>query len=174
MLINSRNLFTSLFLVFSLGCASTVKDVSSTIQGKKSNAEVTNLTLLPIGFPDDSALLDVMHECIMLEKVRSSAMSSSSKFNLAIKNQIINEPIDINGFNLKIDFIDVIPHRWRFPSVRPSSTATFTLTINKNGKAIGSTEQSISSGVSFGACDRLEKISIAAGRYAVRWASTQI
>ena len=59
-------------------------------------------------------------------------------------------------------------------AIRPSSNATIKASILKDGATLYTTTKLIGSSVAFGACDRLEKISVAEGRYISKWASKYI
>ncbi|GAA5214795.1 hypothetical protein ACFSJ3_05715 [Corallincola platygyrae] len=148
--------------IFTLGllvvaCGSTQKHVS-TKSVERSPAPM--MKLLPVSFSDEVASGKFKAECSMLQVLNDSIIENSANVTLSS---------DASGYALEVSFVEVVPHRWVFGSVRPSSSATFIASVTKDGQTIDTTKKTIGSAVAFGACDRLEKIALASGRYVAKW-----
>lgn len=131
------------------------------------------LWLEAVDFDGDLDVVRVKSECSMLEKLTGSILASVNNYEVNIK-ALNKEERPEDYFSLEVTYVNVIPHRWVFPSIRPSSSATVKAQIKKNGEVWYTTSKPINSGMALGACDRLEKIAVAGGRYVAKWASTQI
>ncbi|WP_299269662.1 hypothetical protein [uncultured Psychrosphaera sp.] len=107
-------------------------------------------------------------DCAMLSGLEKSILDSSKTSALKV---LPSNSITPEQYELKVEYTNVESHKWLFMAIRPSSAAEAKASIVKNGKVLHSTTQSISSAVAFGACDRLEKISLAQGRYISKWLS---
>ena len=95
-----------------------------------------------------------------------------------MKNELYSESVEQQEkskaeYVVEAKYIEINSHRWVFPSVRPSSSATLHVQLKKGDEIIAKTTKEIGSGVAFGACDRLEKIAVAGGRYVSKWTSNQ-
>ena len=105
-------------------------------------------------------------ECAMLPALTKSILDVAQTHSLDIVpgNNITNDQ-----YQLKVEYVEVVPHRWAFLAVRPSSNATIKASVLKGDETLYTTTKLIGSAVAFGACDRLEKISVAQGRYIAQW-----
>ncbi len=112
-------------------------------------------------------------QCSMLEKLSESILQSAKEYGVKIVDDEIAENQKSGEFFLNVTYVDVTSHRWALFSIRPSSNATLQADIVKDGKVIRSTQKMIGSGVALGACDRLEKIATAGGKYIAKWSSRQ-
>lgn len=110
-------------------------------------------------------------ECEMLPVLKKSILDSSRPYSVNISP---SDSIAIDQYELEVEYVDVVPHRWTFMAIRPSSNATIKASILKGGVILHTTTKRIGSGVAMGACDRLEKISAAEGRYISKWLSKYI
>ncbi|MBB3167085.1 hypothetical protein [Simiduia aestuariiviva] len=132
------------------------------------------LSLETVDFSGDLDVRKVKVECSMLEKLSTSILDSATKYNANIISHDDPSASSPKEYTLKVTYVNVIPHRWTFMAIRPSSSATVAAEILKGGKVIKFTKKVIGSGVAFGACDRLEKIAITGGRYIAKWSSQQV
>lgn len=138
------------------------------------SSEPQHIYLMPVIFSDPTNLDKVKNECSMLEMLKKAIIQTSTDYQLKfeqLENEIVQNP---ETPQVKVEFTEVIPHRWTFMAIRPSSTASFRISIYKNGKLTNEVVKSIGSGMALGACDRLEKIAISTGRYVNAWVSKQI
>ena len=124
------------------------------------------LALTPISFSNQVVVGKFQTDCSMLERLTLSIVESSKNYLFNIKSKELSND---NKYELIVDYINVVPHRWTFLSLRPNSNATFKVTVLINGVPLHSTTKLIGSAVAFGACDRLDKIAIAGGRYITKW-----
>ncbi|NNG44617.1 hypothetical protein HJP15_17115 [Pseudoalteromonas sp. NEC-BIFX-2020_002] len=122
-------------------------------------------------FASDTAGAKVKVECLMLERLTTAILKSSQRYPLVVKERIAG--VAQTEFVLKATYTNVNAHRWVFPSLRPSSSATVKAEILKNDQVVATISKEIGSGAAFGACDRLEKIALAGGRYISKWAAKQ-
>ena len=129
------------------------------------------LYLSSITFSDEVIDGEFRTECEMLPMVTKSILDSAKTDS---KNILPSNNIENDQYELKVEFVNVVPNRWAFLAFRPSSNATIKASIIKAGVTLHSTTKIIGSGVAFGACDRLEKISVAEGRYISKWVSKYI
>ena len=163
-------LFYKLVIVFIISC--TVAACNSTSTQKVAREEIQKnkitktLYLSKITFSQEVADNKFKTQCSMLEKLKDSILSSSQLLSIKIRP---SDKVTNDQYEVKENYINVVPHRWAFPSVRPSSNATIKVSILKQGVILHSTTKLIGSAVSFGACDRLDKIAIAQGRFVSKW-----
>ena len=136
--------------------------------------KIHDIYLMPVIFSDPSNLEKVKNECSMLDMLKKSIINSASDYHLNFEYLDNETKINSDATQVKVEFTEVIPHRWTFMAIRPSSTASFRISIYQNGKLSNEITKSIGSGMAFGACDRLEKISTSTGRYVNKWVSRQI
>ena len=160
-------------LISSCGGSANHKKVSEPDSILTENSMPT-LQLETVDFSGNVDVSKVKAECSMLEKLSSSILDSAKKYNANIVSNKTPEKQSPEDYILKTTYVDVFPHRWIFLSIRPSSSATVKAEIIQNGQVILSTSKAISSGVAFGACDRLEKIAVAGGRYIAKWSTKQV
>ena len=62
----------------------------------------------------------------MLEKLKDSILSSSQLLSIKIRP---SDKVENDQYEVKVNYINVVPHRWAFPSVRPSSNTTIKVSI---------------------------------------------
>lgn len=141
------------------------------VQEQEHNKITQPLYLSDITFSHEVATGKFRTECAMLPVLKKSILESSKTHSINISP---SNTIDIDQYELEVKYINVVPHRWAFMSFRPSSNATVKASILKGGVTIHTTTKMIGSGFAIGACDRLEKISIAEGRYISKWLSKYI
>jgi len=141
------------------------------VQEQKINKITQRLYLTDITFSQEVAEGKFKTDCAMLPVLKKSILDSSQahSVNISPSNTIANDQ-----YHLQVEYINVVPHRWTFLALRPSSNATIKASILKGGVTLHSTTKLIGSGVAFGACDRLEKISVAEGKYISKWLSKYI
>lgn len=144
------------------------------IDHDESGVSGKDIYLDSIAFAEAAGLEKVQRECDMLGVMRSSILESASSYHLALKDSGDSGALSENEVRVSVEYLTVVAHRWTPMSFRPSSTATFRVSLFEGGKLLGSSTKSIGSGVALGACDRLEKISLAAGRYVSKWVSQQM
>ncbi|MBV1915019.1 MAG: hypothetical protein KUG72_06505 [Pseudomonadales bacterium] len=154
-------------------CSSGAK-TTAVAKGQNTALEPQTIYLMPVKFSDTMPQSKIMAECSMLDVLERSIMTSASTYRLNVKSLGNDTSFNNDHLRMMIEFVDVTSHRWSFMTFRPSSTATFRISIYKNGELLDRATKSLASGVSFGACGRLEKISLSAGSYVNRWVSTQI
>jgi hypothetical protein len=139
------------------------------IAQKHGNKKITQpLYLTDITFSKEVADGKFKSDCAMLPILKTSILEASKTNTI---NTLPSGAVGIDQLELNVEYINVVPHKWRFMSVRPSSSATIKASILQNGVILHTTTKQIGSVVSFGACDRLEKISVAEGRYISKWLS---
>ncbi|GAC19985.1 hypothetical protein [Paraglaciecola arctica] len=138
------------------------------VEEKEVNKITQTLYLSDVTFSKEVADGKFKTDCAMLPVLRKSILDSSlsHSMNISSSNKIGNEQ-----YELKVEYVNVVPHRWTFMAIRPSSNATIKASILKGDATLHTTTKLIGSAVAFGACDRLEKISIAEGRYISKWVS---
>ncbi|WP_444934587.1 hypothetical protein [Microbulbifer sp. JTAC008] len=166
--------FTLFLISFSIMACSNKQTTPQVSESEISPTKVHDIYLMPVIFSDPSNLDKVKNECSMLEMLENSIINFASDHQLNFEYLESEAKISTDAIRVKVEFTEVIPHRWTFMAVRPSSTASFRISIYQNGKLSSEITKSIGSGMAFGACDRLEKISTATGRYVNKWVSRQI
>lgn len=149
-----------------VSASSPVSEVGVSVEDSATAVENQPVYLHSVTFNDPDPLVAVKAECEMLTITEDSAIQSASEFNINI--QAYNEAVVADN-QIKIAYLDVSPNVWRFMAFRPSSNAKFQISLYQRDELISSTVKSISSGVAFTACARLEKISGAVGRYTAKW-----
>ena len=154
-------------IVLLTSCANRGSKTQKSEKTKDSlNQSFKMLALTPISFSNQVVVGKFQTECSMLERLTLSIVESSKNYLFNIKSKELSND---NKYELIVDYINVVPHRWTFLSLRPNSNATFKVTVLINGVPLHSTTKLIGSAVAFGACDRLDKIAIAGGRYITKW-----
>lgn len=133
-----------------------------------------SIYLLPIVITDADLLTKVKEECDILSVFKNTMIDTASKHQLSITYLEEENEQSKQGVQVKVEYIDVIPHRWRIMSIRPSSTATFRVSLFKGGEHTGTAVKTINSGMAMGACGRLEKISVAGARFVNTWVSRRL
>lgn len=141
------------------------------VEKKEVNKITQTLYLSDITFSKEVTDGKFKTDCEMLPVLKKSILDASQAHttNITSTNKIESEQ-----YELKVEYVNVVPHRWTFMAIRLSSNATIKASILKDGATLHTTTKLIASAVAFGACDRLEKISVAEGRYITKWASKYI
>lgn len=122
----------------------------------------------PVRFATGVAWAKVDSECLMLEQLKRSIVSSARDFELEI--DFLDEGSgEESGRVVQVEIVEIDPNRWKFGSVRPYSSAKYRVAIYQDGKLLSSGERALNSAVALGACARLEKIANAFGRPIVQW-----
>lgn len=166
--------FTFFLISLSIMACSNQPAPSQLSKSGISPSKIHDIYLMPVIFSDPSNLDKVKNQCSMLDMLKKSIINSASDYQLNFKNLENETRINSDTPQVKVEFTKVIPHRWTFMAIRPSSTSSFRISIYQNGELSKEITKSIASGVAFGACDRLEKISTSTGRYVNKWVSKQI
>lgn len=173
----NKKIFTIVILTLLISACGGNGGSKNTVSSLPENNIASNGTpLLSLEIVDFSSDLDVSKvkvECSMLEKLAVSILDSAGAYKANIKRIDVSSPTEDTPYILRATYVDVVPHKWRFPSIRPGSIATVKAELIKDGKVLKSTSKEISSGVALSACSRLEKIAAAGGRYISKWASRQ-
>ncbi len=133
---------------------------------KSINQPFKTLALTAVTFSEQVSAGKFQTECSMLQTLTDSILNASNSASIIIMKR---QHPDESEYQLSVNYIDVMPHRWGFLAVRPSSNATLKITVLKKGVPIHRTTKLIGSAASLGACDRLNKIAIAGGRYITKW-----
>lgn len=163
--------FITVASVLLCACNSSPKQQTNPSNPVEQKNKAISLTLDTVDFSSDTAGAKVKVECLMLERLTTAILKSSQRYPLVVKEKIAG--VDHTEFVLKATYTNVNAHRWVFPSLRPSSSATVKAEILKNDQVVATISKEIGSGAAFGACDRLEKIALAGGRYISKWAAKQ-
>ncbi|MCL6414021.1 hypothetical protein MIB92_00010 [Aestuariirhabdus sp. Z084] len=154
--------FIVIFIIISVGsgCSSKKVDLVDPVEAKfivspPTYAKGTNI--------------NVINECFMLEEVESSFLLYSRTYSLnsVLSKDITN--ISDDQFVIKMKFNDVTPNAFHPFSFRPISEAIISVSVMKNGEIVDEFSKKINSKWAFTACDRLEKIAKASGKYAAKW-----
>ncbi|TMO27543.1 MULTISPECIES: hypothetical protein [unclassified Pseudoalteromonas] len=153
-------------LVSLTACKSTKQQQTQAIALKPTPPIALNAVHFALGVEADK----VQRDCVMLDKLASSITDSAKKYLVTLVEQQEKSKAE---YVVEAKYIEINSHRWVFPSVRPSSSATLHVQLKKGDEIIAKTTKEIGSGVAFGACDRLEKIAVAGGRYVSKWTSNQ-
>ncbi|MGB2742585.1 MAG: hypothetical protein WBC60_18730 [Cognaticolwellia sp.] len=156
---------------FFIASCSNKKHQKVIVQEQERNKISQPLYLTDITFSQGVTEGKFKTECAMLSVLKKSIIDSSKTYSLNVSS---TSAIAIDQYELEVEYINVVPHRWTFMALRPSSNATIKASILKGGVTLHTTTKVIGSGVAFGACDRLEKISVAEGRYISKWLSKHI
>ena len=157
-----NKLITIVVIIFFIAACSNKKHQKVVVQEKVSNKITQTLHLSRISFSKDVTDGNFRTECEMLPVLKKSILDSSQTYS---SNITASDKIESDQYELKVEYVNVVPHKWTFLAIRPSSNATIKASILKGGVTHHTTTKLIGSGVAFGACDRLEKISVAEGRY---------
>jgi hypothetical protein len=138
---------------------------------KVTNKITETLYLSNIDFTKEVSGGSFKIECNMLPILKKSILDSSLASSI---NIIPSDTIAMDQYELKVEYIDVVPQKWGFMAFRPGSNATVRASILKDGAVLHTTTKQIGSGAAFGTCDRLDKISLAEGMYISKWLSKYI
>jgi len=161
-----------ILLISSFTSACSNKTHPKVVVNEKENNKITQtLYLSDVTFAKEVKDGKFKTDCKMLPVLEESILDSAQTHSVKISS---SDTISIDQYELDVEYINVVPHRWTFMALRPSSNATIKASILKGGVTLHTTTKLIGSGVAFGACDRLEKISIAEGRYISKWLSKYI
>ncbi|QYJ88401.1 hypothetical protein [Shewanella halotolerans] len=170
----AKSLLIGLMSLVLASCGATPKQESAPVQvNGSSNINRPTLFLATPEFAGNLDVDKVANECFMLQTLSDSIRASAETYqaNILVDKSRNSEMPD--EYMLRVTYIDVTPHRWVLFSLRPSSTATLKVDIVRNGEVVRSTQKAIGSGVALGACDRLEKIAEAGGRFVAKWSTQQ-
>jgi hypothetical protein len=168
-----ENMYIAAVALMLLGCSNGPSKQTIIDKAQTGSVAIPTLMLETVDFESDVEVRKVKLECSMLEKLSASILDSAEVNNIIIKQgEGDSEPIN-NRYVLKVTYVDVIPHKWAFLAIRPGSIATVKADVFKNGQLVNSISKAISSKMALGACDRLEKIAVAGGRYISKWAAIQ-
>jgi len=148
------------------GCGSTINEPVE--QSHRNHSKLDNIVLSVVSFSPNVLDGKFRTDCSMLTKLSDTITQTSHNHRVRI-NSVASYAN--HQYHLNVTYIDVVPHKWRLFSLRPSSNATFTATLYLGSEELHKTTETVSSGASFGACDRLEKIALANGRYISSWVS---
>ncbi|MBT1064188.1 hypothetical protein KJY73_11415 [Bowmanella sp. Y26] len=166
-----KTIYLIIFLVFTTSCAN---KQSGTTPPPNSNLIATNIVLQPIKITEADSLEKVKAECTVIDTLNHSLKSNSEDYNLNfIVSDGVSNPLT-KEWTVDIKITELVSHQWKFMSIRPSSVATFEISLHRQGESSRNVVKTIGSGVALGACDRLEKIATAAGIFTNKWIAKQI
>lgn len=170
----NKLLIVSVVSLFISACSNNQNQnqVNKVVVDEKGDGAVTRAVYLSdITFAKSVSDGKFKTDCDMLSVLEKSIMDSSKTHSLNIST---GEAVGPDQYELKVKYTEVLSHKWLFMAIRPGSNATVKASIIKDGATLYSTTKTIATGVAFGACDRLEKISVAGGRYISKWLSNSI
>ena len=160
------------------GCAGTDARVdedapATPVRAKPAAAKRGALIVLPARFADHLAIDRVKHECAMLSTFNAAVLRYGNAYAMKIhKRQQLSE-VRPGQSVLLVEYEEVVANEMNALTLRPGSEATVKASIMKDGELVSSMTKAIGSRVSFGACDRLDKIATAGAKTVAKWASRQ-
>lgn len=168
-----KNVMLAMLIVFiGFGCRSTpspktplrtTADTTVAIEGALKLSETSFAASLPKG--------KYQEQCKMLTTLEASILASAQKLGVPIH---VDSAVATKDHEIRVSYVAIESHKWRFMAIRPSSSATIEVEIIQEGQVLRAVTKTISSAVAFGACDRLEKIATANGRFVAKWVAQQL
>lgn len=140
---------------------------------KSTSSSASSKPIIYLPTPKFSTSLGVSKvasECSMLNELENSILESAKDYDMNIV-KLASKAISESDITMEIKYTSLTSHKWRLFAIRPSSEAMLNIVIKQGNKILNQTNKSIGSSVAFGACDRLEKIAVAGGRFVAKWAS---
>lgn len=131
------------------------------------------LVVLPARFAGNLNIDKVKQECSMLSTLNAAVLRYGNAYRMKLRKRQRPEEVRPGQSVLLIEYDEVVSHEVSALTLRPASEATVRATIQKDGEVIGTMTKTLGSRVSFGACDRLDKIATAGGKSIARWAARQ-
>lgn len=168
-MIKYKSISCGVLLLMLSACASNGSSTEDSSQKPAFN--IDKLSIGSIVYAPSVSIGKFREECAMLGYLKESLIANAKNHSLPLADE---QRSDDNRYTINVEYTEVVPHKWSVFSVRQSSNATFNLTVTDGDKEILRTTKLIGSAASLGACDRLEKIATAGGKFVAIWTSRQI
>lgn len=131
------------------------------------------LVVLPARFADNLDIDRVKRECAMLRTFNGAVLRYGDAYAMTLRKRQSLDEVRPGQSVLLVEYEEVAANEMNALTLRPGSEATVKASIMKDGELVSSMTKAIGSRVSFGACDRLDKIATAGAKTVAKWASRQ-